>query len=207
MPNFLKTTLSSPTRNLTLLYIAALCAIALLLLSGYLLINIALTRQSSASHLINIAGRQRMLSQKLSKEALAIYSAAAAPARAERAAQLRETLALWESSHVGLQRGDVNAELPGDNSTKISEMFAAAEPHYKTILDAGNELLAIAENTTSFNSSEILSPVEKILASEAQYLAGMNEIVFQYDRESVEVWGSKPEVNREPAFFNSATTK
>ncbi len=128
-----------------------------------------------------------MLSQKISKEALAISSETDAPAHAERAelaGRLRETLALWEVSHVGLQRGDTEAKLLGDNSVKVSEMFAAIEPYYQAMLGAGNELSAMANDSNSFNRVRISPLVEKILANEANYLAGMNEIVFQYDREA-----------------------
>ncbi len=102
-----------------------------------------------------------MLSQKLSKEALAIYSDNDAPARAERAARLRETLELWELSHVGLQLGDTEAKLPGDNSGEVAAMFANIEPHHQAMLDAGNKLAAMANDSNSFNRPEI-SPLNLI---------------------------------------------
>jgi hypothetical protein len=185
MSNYLKKNQMSPTRNLTLLYVAALLAIAVLLLFGYLFVRGALARQSSDSHVINIAGRQRMLSQKLSKDALAVNSEADAERRAAHAARLRETLDLWKSSQVGLQNGDAEAKLPGDNSLKVLGMFAAVEPHFQTMLDAGNELFdIITANPNALNRLATAPLVEKILANEAQYLRGMNDIVFEYDREA-----------------------
>lgn len=59
-----------PTR-LTRLYIAALSAIAILSFAGQLVIQNFLYRQRSDSTVVNVAGRQRMLSQKLTKAALA----------------------------------------------------------------------------------------------------------------------------------------
>jgi len=182
----MKTDLPSSTRNLSLLYMAALFALALLLVCGYFLVDAALARQSSDSRVINIAGRQRMLSQKLSKDALVIGSEADPVRRASYAAQLRESLDLWTSSQNGLRGGDAEAELPGGDSARISEMFAAIEPHYTAMIEAGNRLLAIsaAADPNAFNRSESAPPVEKILANEAQYLQGMNEIVFEYEREA-----------------------
>ena len=77
MSNFLKTSLNVLMRNLTLFYTAALLAIAILLIVGYLLVSATLVRQSSDSHVVNIAGRQRMLSQKISKHAVKMLQSAA----------------------------------------------------------------------------------------------------------------------------------
>ena len=60
----------------------------------------------SDSNVINIAGRQRMLSQRIAKVALALGDATVASQRSERYRELGETLDLWEGCHRGLQQGD-----------------------------------------------------------------------------------------------------
>lgn len=67
------------THRLTRLYIIALSMVALLSIIGQGLVQFSLYQQSNDSRIINIAGRQRMLSQRLSKAALA-SSATADPA-------------------------------------------------------------------------------------------------------------------------------
>ena len=62
----------SPARSLTRRYILALASVALLAAFGQILVQLALARQHSDAHLVNIAGRQRMLSQKLTKTARAM---------------------------------------------------------------------------------------------------------------------------------------
>ena len=57
-------------RRLTLAYILALGLIAVLIISDQIMVHLSLQQQSHDAHLINTAGRQRMLSQQLSKLAL-----------------------------------------------------------------------------------------------------------------------------------------
>jgi len=63
----------SPVRRLTFFYILALSTIAILSITGQVLIQFSLIKQSHDSRVINIAGRQRMLSQRLTKSALVIF--------------------------------------------------------------------------------------------------------------------------------------
>src|SRR3954471_5009889 len=102
----------SPARSLTWRYILALASVALLSVGGQVLVQLALARQHSDAHLINIAGRQRMLSQKLTKSALAMLAEQDTAGTGLRIAELRATLELWERSHLGLQLGDSALELP-----------------------------------------------------------------------------------------------
>ncbi|MEM9543278.1 MAG: response regulator [Cyanobacteria bacterium P01_E01_bin.42] len=175
----------TPTRRLTILYISALSAIALLSILAQFTIQRSLDRQSNDSRIINIAGRQRMLSQKLSKTALALQNSRDRDEYQKRLTELEETIALWETSHTGLQQGDRELGLPGNNSEQIEEMFAAIEPHYQAMLRAAKQILEIVQQDRSISqSSEILPFTEIILANEGDFLPGMNAIVFQYDREA-----------------------
>src|SRR4051794_16925773 len=107
-----------PTR-LTVLYIVALSAIALLSLAGELVIQNYLSRQRSDSTVLNIAGRQRMLSQKLTKAALAYVHSTDPRDKQAGLDELRTALALWQRAHEGLQHGDQQWGLPADNSRAI----------------------------------------------------------------------------------------
>ncbi|HEX8465393.1 MAG TPA: type IV pili methyl-accepting chemotaxis transducer N-terminal domain-containing protein, partial [Abditibacterium sp.] len=56
----------APTRRLTVLYLAALGFTALLLVLSQVVLHRAIAREEGDARLVNIAGRQRMLSQKIS---------------------------------------------------------------------------------------------------------------------------------------------
>ncbi|NES74211.1 MAG: hypothetical protein F6K24_57990, partial [Okeania sp. SIO2D1] len=62
----------APTRRLIIFYVTALSAVALISIFAQVTIERSLVQQASNSRVINLAGRQRMLGQKLSKAALAI---------------------------------------------------------------------------------------------------------------------------------------
>ena len=85
------------------LYIAALSGVALLSILGQGVIQTSLVQQSSDSRVINISGRQRMLSQRLCKSALAMI--VQPPLRATRFKEFKETLRLWKRCHRALQTG------------------------------------------------------------------------------------------------------
>lgn len=165
------------TRRLTIIYIAALAAVALLLISGQALIFRALDHSSSDSRTINIAGRQRMLSQKLSKAALALSNSSNPAVRQQRREELAQVVQLLSSSHQGLLQGDSLLGLPGSNSDEVMRMFAQIEPHYQSMLRAAKQILRT-------DNGDISPYVQSILASEADFLAGMDAIVFQYDEEA-----------------------
>ncbi len=176
----------APSRRLTARYVVALSVVGLLSILGQVLVQFALMRQSSDSRVINIAGRQRMLSQKLSKAALAIQVATDPAVRRERLIELQSAGTLCERSHLGLLRGDAEMNLPGTNSAEVNRMFTEIEPHHQAMLEAAKGLLAAAarEGSGSPAGSDTARFVDRILAEEAAFLVGMNEIVFQYDREA-----------------------
>ena len=175
-----------PSRRLTVRYVVALSVVGLLSILGQGLVQVALMRQSSDSHVINIAGRQRMLSQKVSKAALAIQVATDPAVRRERLKELQSAATLCERSHLGLLRGDAEMGLPGTNSAEVKRLFTEIELPHQAMLEAAKGLLAAAarEDTGAPADSGAARFVDRILAMEAAFLAGMNEIVFQYDREA-----------------------
>jgi nitrate/nitrite-specific signal transduction histidine kinase len=170
----------SPASSLTRRYILALASVALLAIGGQILVQLALARQHSDAHLVNIAGRQRMLSQKLTKAALALLVEQDAAVARSRVAELRTTLELWERSHLGLQVGDAELDLPGQNSHKVAVMFAGLEAPHQKMVAAVHAILADPSEAQEREGARVL------LSSESAFLKGMDAIVFQYDSEANE---------------------
>jgi signal transduction histidine kinase/CheY-like chemotaxis protein len=172
------------TQPLTRLYILALSSIALLAVAGQLVVHTYLQQQASDANVVNIAGRQRMLSQRLSKAALMIQTAPTKPARQTALTELGEVEALWARSHRALQHGDPELDLPGVNSPTISRMFAEIEPYHQAMLWASQSLLQIGRRSPT--EANIRPLVQQILAAEQPFLQGMDKIVFQYAAEATE---------------------
>lgn len=173
------------TKRLTVLYISGLSAIAGIFMIEQILVERSLKYQFTSSRIINIAGRQRMLSQKLSKAALALQFQADLNKLRKREKELEDVVQLFQHSHEGLQNGDEEMGLPANkNSPTVEKMFAELEKDYQPIIEASEELLVKLDNGS--RNGELAALVEKILAHESSFLEQMNEIVFQYDRESQE---------------------
>ncbi|MEO0588852.1 MAG: type IV pili methyl-accepting chemotaxis transducer N-terminal domain-containing protein, partial [Planctomycetota bacterium] len=91
----------------------ALSLIALMTIATQVIIQTHLSGQSRDANDINVAGRQRMLSQRLSLLAHRHAAAQDPKLRAEVATSLREALDLWTTSHHQLVVGvDPNANDP-----------------------------------------------------------------------------------------------
>lgn len=180
MPGPTLTAAFSPVRRLTLLYVSALVSIALMAIGGQALIQSTLAQQKHDAHVVNIAGRQRMLSQRLTKDVLALQSNDDPLDRAARRKDLSDVIKLWERSHLGLQAGDDALELPGDNSAQIRHMFADVEPAHREMLAAAKRVL------TATSDAAIHQDTRTLLENEPRFLPGMDKIVFQYSSESAE---------------------
>ncbi len=173
---------SSPTRHLTVLYIIGLSVIGGLFGVEKIIVGKSLKYQFTISRIINIAGRQRMLSEQLSSTSLAIELNQNSELEKQHQKQLKDLLELFQSSHEGLQSGDSDLGLPANNSPTVKQMFADLDPYYQAIIQAGNNLL-IARNSQP-TQTDISPFVEIILENKAHFLSGMNQIVFQYDAEA-----------------------
>lgn len=177
---------SSPTRSFTRLYISALATIALIAFLGQALVQVSLQQQSSDANVINIAGRQRMLSQKISKASLVLFSPVMSTEqdRSAHLAELRTALALWQRSHLGLQRGNTDFGLPGNPSKEVQALFRKIEPHFQSMLTATQQVVTTFERHPDAASADIAPFVQTILLNEGGFLQGMNAIVTQYQVEA-----------------------
>ncbi len=173
---FTPSDLSPHAVRLTRLYILALSAVACLALLGQLLVQWSLDRQLSDSTVINLAGRQRMLSQRLTKAALAFQRAASPEELATRRAEMNQAMLEWRRADEGLRQGNKLLRLPGRNSIVIQQMLSQIQPHFLAIQNATESLLA--------GNSDHTAAIDQLLAHEPQFLAHMDEIVAQYELEA-----------------------
>lgn len=165
----------SPARRLTVLYIAALSLVALLLVTGQWLVQWSIARQLSDSRVINIAGRQRMLSQQISKLVLQIQRDGLSEAREQ---ELSVALHAWQTAHQGLRSGDVELGLPGQNTAEVVAMLNRIEPHFAAMSRAVEALLAAAPG------ADVEPYVQDVMRREPAFLSGMDRIVGQYESEA-----------------------
>ena len=164
--------------GLTRLYIFALSLVAMLSIIGQILIQHSLKEGATDAYIVNMAGRQRMLSQKICKNVVLLESRLHDSQKAY-LEDLKTTFALWEKYHYGLYYGNEELGLPGRNSEEIMKMFRELDPHHKDIATNVRKIIAADTLLESLNE-----PVREILSREQLFLNQMNAIVLQYEKEA-----------------------
>lgn len=173
--------------RLSRLYIIALSTIALSVIISQILIRKHLNAQQNDSTIINIAGRQRMLSQKLTKEIFSISIENNQQERIELKNKLKKTLQLWELSHYALQEGSDSLGLPGNNSDVISVMFKDINLPFNAMNTASSSIIKKIEDVVS--TSVFTEELKTIQQNEGVFLQQMDQIVNQFDLEAEEKVG------------------
>jgi len=172
-------------RRLTRYYILALAAVALLTLAGQLVIQASLSDVLDDARVINIAGRQRMLSQRLAKRAILLTRPDLYPPGAVAYARdFDRLLALWKTCHQGLERGQLPQE-GGVVRVRLSPVTAALfrrlDPHFSAMYAGFRE---IGRRSGQSPGSGSAAALRTVLVHEREFLRLMDAIVFQYDRET-----------------------
>lgn len=178
------------TRRMTTLYVSVLCTIALLALLGHIVMQVELQHSMNDAHLVNVAGRQRLLSQELNTTVLEIVMSTSSADRVSHVNALKGILAEWQQVQNGLQHGDAQLGILGKNSSEVDHLFHVIAPRFTTILDAGKQVVTLAaQNRTDGRiapKDALSSSVQTILAAEPEFLRDMDSIVAQYEREAVQ---------------------
>lgn len=164
-------------------YLLAFSIIAFLVILSQVIIQIMINSQESDSRVINIAGRQRMLSQRINKAAFGLYLAEDENSRIAYLNELSSSIDLWKQSHIGLQNGDMTLGLPNKNSVIIKQLFSKIDESHQNILKAGYDIISIVKKGT-YNKEDLYPVIQQIKKNEAIFLKEMDTIVFQYDYES-----------------------
>ncbi|UZD21483.1 ATP-binding protein [Algoriphagus halophytocola] len=167
------------------LYLIALGAIAISLIASQLIIRKYLNDQENDSRLVNVAGRQRMLSQKLSKEVLQLAEATRQAEIISLSDTIQNTLTLWESANQALQAGDENFGFTAENSPVVEEMFSEINPHFENAVQAAQNFLLLKSENSS-DTTSIALEVSAVQNNAKNFLVKMDEIVNQYDFEAKE---------------------
>ncbi|QNF33405.1 type IV pili methyl-accepting chemotaxis transducer N-terminal domain-containing protein [Adhaeribacter swui] len=191
-------------KKITRLYLLALTAVAILLLIGQLLVQRSLRRQLTDSRIINIAGRQRMLSQKICKTVVLLYHQKNQAATPIYVADLKEALDLWKKSHDGLKNGYLTyLQTPVNNSATIRNKFSQIEPLFQNVYTNARAINNYYQNkrTSTIASAEVQRWVNQVLENERSYLQAMDQIVFQYDAEASERVNNSQRMENIVLFF------
>ncbi|WP_114748841.1 sensor histidine kinase [Pleomorphovibrio marinus] len=165
-------------------YLIALSAIALTVVVSQVFLQHFISGQQSDSIEINLSGRQRMLSQKISKLSLLIFYAQSQKERISYREELQVALEEWERVFYGLQDGDQELGIKGQNSPPIDSLFQEITPAFLDVMQGAEEMIRQIGEVEDGNVNRFSEPLSLILDREGVFLEGMNQIVANYDLEA-----------------------
>ncbi|MBS7231362.1 type IV pili methyl-accepting chemotaxis transducer N-terminal domain-containing protein [Flavobacterium psychroterrae] len=170
-------------KNLRRWYFFALWTIAITVILSQILVQYNLKQQLSDSKIINISGKQRMLSQKIVKEVLILHyvSDTASP---KQISHLKSVVELWKTTQNALENGSDSLAFPKEKSETLRKLYAEINPIFNSITEATDLfLLNLKQKSKNADNQKL---VQTILNNEGNFLSRMNQIVSQYDLEAHE---------------------
>jgi two-component system sensor kinase FixL len=162
-------------RRLGARYLVVLTLVALLMMVDQAVVQPLLVRLDAYAPAINLSGRQRMLSQKLTKAALALQISDDETVRSARRTELRETLDQWSRAEDALRHGDQRLGIRIIHSPEIEAQRNVLQPHFDAMCAAASRLIDPAELHDSTMATT--QAVGEIAAHEATFLSAMDRIV------------------------------
>ncbi|OXA80340.1 Signal transduction histidine kinase [Flavobacterium aquidurense] len=170
-------------KNLRRLYFFALWTIAITIIISQVLVQYNLKQQLSDSKIINISGKQRMLSQKIVKEVLILHYVSDTTSQ-KQISHLKNVLSLWKNNQNSLENGSDSLAFPKEKSETLDKLYLEIKPSFNNIVETTDLFLLNLEQKSNLATNQKL--VETILKNEGLFLSKMNQIVSQYDLEAHE---------------------
>lgn len=167
-------------RSLRKQYILFIGTVILTIVAGQIVIHYDLNQQNEDARLINIAGRQRMLSQRISKLALYIQQdfQEVGHLRGNRIDTLRYLTSHWQKIHLSLKRGSSEFGLSDRRTPQIDSLLSQIDIPLKVIVTAANSLV------TNPTREQADSTVLEISRAEQLFLKLMEKTVQTYQFEA-----------------------
>jgi two-component system sensor kinase FixL len=186
-----ETQVRQTAQHLARRYWLLLAAVAVLAMIDQAVVQPLLIRLYVHAPVINVAGRQRMLSQQLAKLALALQTTEDEPNLENRRRELQLTATQWADAHHSLATNDSEFDLAGGHSARISREFRRLHTHFAAMHSAAEQLAhvrsadgSVVPDPRARAPRSPASQVATILHHEAAYLPIMEGIVGLYEQEA-----------------------
>ena len=178
--NFREANRYMAVNRLTLTYVAALMAIAVTAVVGQVVIQTTLNSARSDAHSINIAGRQRMLSEKIVKTGLLLRSEEPSEGDAtDKVEILRQSLSQLRRTHRALKYGDDELGVYPVKAPAIKSLLNELDPIYQSFY-------ASAKSFADRNGTSDQKQISDLVRYQSDFLPVMNEVVARMSTDASE---------------------
>ncbi len=171
-------------RTITFKYVSALGLLAILALSSYFILQENIQSQEKSAAIINVSGRQRMLSQRIALKAHQLLSAQDSIRQNKLRSELVHAIDLMSTSHNSLINGNAEIGLPGNPSKTVKSML------FSSLLSLDSKVkdyLKYANKIVESSNADVLTrnkDVHYLSEKSNQILIGLDSLVKQYQLES-----------------------
>ncbi len=173
---------TAPSGWMTRRYIFALSMIAVLALSAYTAFEMLVTQHEKTLAVVNVSGRQRMLSQRSALYAERLVRETCPMTTDQCLRTLEEATALLASSHLGLTRGSEAMGLPEEMSETVRALYYDGAPSLDDRMRRFIQALrVIAQDPAGDAAQEAYTLV--VTESSGPLLQSLDAMVLQYQVE------------------------
>lgn len=145
----------------------------MIIISSQIIIHNAISIQSADAQIINIAGKQRMYSQRITKMVLYANELKNSPSFLKNIAILKKQIDRFKKADTYLKRKNKLHQ----NNDLIHLLFEKNTPYFNKIINAFNTLIENPENEAVFNLLLVT-----VKSNEAPFLKTMDAIVYEYQQ-------------------------
>lgn len=172
-------------RLMTRRYLLALGLVAVLSISAFASLQWVVAAQEANATIVNISGRQRMLSQRTALFSLRLVQAHSAAEREPIRAILREAATKMRVSHDGLTRGDAAMGLPAQMSEDVRQRYfelpLLVDQQVSTYLGHVFALIGKADEELRYDDPDLLYIMKE---APHRLLSSLDGLVQQYEKEA-----------------------
>jgi PAS domain S-box-containing protein len=166
-------------RRYHLWLLAFMAGVVVVAVGGTAWVVTTLEKVSAEASVINQAGRQRMLCERIVRSSLLLASSLRPEGDDLIGRELERDLEAWQASHHALRASAGATPIPDEIEAQISSLLEAIEPHQQRVVRAAQ---AIASSVTAGPSrSSVEGEVRELLAGEQRFLVGMEAVVAAYE--------------------------
>jgi len=171
-------------RRVRIIYLVAFALIAAVATISHLIVHNIVNRQELTARIVNVSGRQRMLSQRSAMLALELAEAKDSEAQKNLAQTLNGTLTLMETSHRFLNNGDPDQDVSFSISPEIAQIYT--QPPFD-LNKRVNDYISLLNRYAALSPDDRMqSPLlrEILVSAHSDILDPLDAAVRQYQTDS-----------------------